>query len=87
MSKRAVDLSLEELAAMGANAALTAALGAYDAGLSVAGTVDVLQNGRVVSSLVERRSSGAVTALGAGADPAPETGIITDKPRARNSAD
>jgi hypothetical protein len=45
MRKRAVDLSLEELAAMGANAALTAAQKTYAAGLSVAGTADVVEGG------------------------------------------
>jgi hydroxyethylthiazole kinase-like sugar kinase family protein len=64
MRKRAVDLSLEELAAMGANAALKAAQKAQDAGLVVTGTVDVVKDGRIVSSLAERRPSGAVALLG-----------------------
>ena len=55
MRKRAVDLSLEELAAMGANAALRAAQKAQGAGLAVTGTVDFLEDGRIVSSLAERR--------------------------------
>ena len=68
MRKRAVDLSLEELAAMGANAALKAAQKAQDAGLAVTGTVDFLEDGRIVSSLAERRPpSGAVTLLGGSA--------------------
>jgi len=46
MRKRAVDLSLEELAAMGANAALRAAKKAQDAGLVVTGTVDFLEDGQ-----------------------------------------
>lgn len=50
MSKRAVDLSLEELAAMGANAALKSAQQAYGAGLAVVGTVDVVHADRVVST-------------------------------------
>jgi hypothetical protein len=40
MRRRAVDLSLDELAAMGANAASRAAKNAEDAGLVVTGTVD-----------------------------------------------
>jgi N-acetylglucosamine kinase-like BadF-type ATPase len=64
MRKRAVDLSLEELAAMGANAALKAAQKARDAGLVITGTVDVVKDGRIVSSLAERRPSGAVALLG-----------------------
>jgi N-acetylglucosamine kinase-like BadF-type ATPase len=67
MRKRAVDLSLEELAAMGANAALKAAQKAQDAGLAVTGTVDVLKDGHIVSSLAERRPTGAVALLGANA--------------------
>ena len=89
MRKRAVDLSLEELAAMGANAALQAAQKAQDAGLAVTGTVDFLEDGRVVSSLAERRPSGAVTLLGVsatdtqGSSDAPKAG----KPGTRNMAD
>ena len=84
MRKRAVDLSLEELAAMGANAALKAAQKAQDAGLAVAGTVEFLEDGRIVSSLAERRPSGAVSVLGAGAagnPDAPKSGKLdTRKP-------
>jgi hypothetical protein len=68
MRKRAVDLSLEELAAMGANAALTAAKRAQDAGLIVTGTVDFLEDGQAVSSLAQRHPSGAVILLAVGAD-------------------
>lgn len=87
MRKRAVDLSLEELAAMGANAALTAAQRAYDAGLSVAGTADVAQAGRVASSLVERRPSGTVTGLAASASDVTTDLSVADTPNARKSAD
>jgi hypothetical protein len=87
MRKRAVDLSLEELAAMGANAALKAAQKAQDAGLAVTGTVDFLADGRIVSSLAERRPSGAVAVLGAsvagtlGNSDAPKSGKLdTRKP-------
>jgi hypothetical protein len=67
MRKRAVDLSLEELAAMGANAALRAANKAQDAGLVVTGTVDFLEDGQAASSLAQRHPSGAVTLLAVGA--------------------
>jgi hypothetical protein len=89
MRKRAVDLSLEELAAMGANAALKAAQKAHDAGLPVTGTVDVLKNGRVVASLAERRPSGMVALLDGGtvgtlaSSEAPKS----SKPSARKPAD
>ena len=52
---------MEELAALGANAALRAAKEAQDAGLAVAGTVDFREGGQAVSSLAERHPSGAVT--------------------------
>jgi hypothetical protein len=70
MKKRAVDLSLEELAAMGANAALRAANDARDAGLIVTGTVDFLEDGQAVSALAERQPSGTVTLLGDRTSPA-----------------
>jgi len=63
MSKRAVDLSVAELAALGANAALRAAKDAQDAGLPVTGAVDFLEDGQAVSSLAERHPSGTVTLL------------------------
>jgi hypothetical protein len=87
MRKRAVDLSLEELAAMGANAALTAAQKTYAAGLSVAGTADVVEGGRVVSSLVERHPSGAVTGLDASAPDAATDILAVDISKAGKSAD
>ena len=69
MSKRAVDLSIEELAALGANAALLAAKEAQAAGLIVTGTVDFLEKGKPRSSLAERHPSGAVTLRGSGEAP------------------
>jgi predicted oxidoreductase (fatty acid repression mutant protein) len=89
MRKRAIDLSLEELAAMGANAALKAAQKAQDAGLAVSGTVDFFEDGRIVSSLAERLPSGAVSLTGvsaagtSGKSDASESG----KPDARKPAD
>jgi hypothetical protein len=65
MKKRAADLSLEELAAMGANAALRAANAARDDGLIVTGTVDFVEEGQTVSMLAERQPSGTVTLLDA----------------------
>jgi hypothetical protein len=61
MRKRATDLSVEELAALGANAALRAAREAQDAGLVVTGAVDFREHGQVVSSLAERHPSGTVS--------------------------
>ncbi|MGY3451654.1 hypothetical protein [Bradyrhizobium sp. USDA 4353] len=65
MRKRAVDLSLAELAAMGANASLEAAQKAYKAGLTVTGIVDVRDGDRLVPLLAERRPSGTVSVVGA----------------------
>lgn len=77
MRKRAVDLSMEELAALGKDAALRAAKKAQDAGLVVTGTVDFLENGQAVSKLAQRLPSGAVVLLDPSADPS----------RSPNSAD
>ena len=63
MNKRAIDLSLEELAAMGANAALKAANDARDADLAVTGVAEVRQGDRVTQAIVQRRPSGIVTRL------------------------
>jgi hypothetical protein len=65
MSKQAPDLSLAELAAMGASAALRAADAARDAGLAVTGTVDFVDEDQPISSLAERQPSGTVTLLDA----------------------
>ena len=65
MKKRAVDLSLEELAAIGANAALGAANQAHEAGLLVSGSIDFIEDGQAISTLAERHPSGTVTLLGA----------------------
>ena len=65
MSKRAPDLSLAELAAMGARAALRAADVARDAGLVVTGTVDFVDGDQSISSLAERQPTGTVTLLDA----------------------
>lgn len=63
MKRRAVDLSLKELATMGANAALRAAHEAKDAGWVVTGTVDFSEEDQSASVLAECHPSGAVTLL------------------------
>lgn len=85
MSKRAVDLSLEELAAMGASAALKSARKTYGAGLTVVGTIDVVQAGRVVSTLAQRSSAGTITALNE-AEAAADDARRTEKPDSRKPA-
>jgi hypothetical protein len=86
MRKRAVDLSLEELAVMGANAALRAAKSAEDVGLAVTGTVDFLEDDQAVSSLAERHPTGTVALLGVAAGS--QTGARKTKTAAtRNSTE
>lgn len=89
MRKRAVDLSLVELAAMGANAALKAAQKAHDAGLAVTGTVDFRDDDRIVSSLAERSPSGTVALLDvrAAGTPGDSDAPKSGKPDAGKSAD
>jgi hypothetical protein len=85
MKKRAVDLSLEELAAMGANAALRAANDAREAGLIVTGTIDLVEDGQMISTLAERKPSGTVTLLGGGVgDRGSPTKSKTGKTRVRH---
>jgi hypothetical protein len=61
MTKRAVDLSTEVLAALGARAARAAAQNAQKSGLIVTGTIDMYQNGQAKSSLAQLHPSGTVT--------------------------
>ena len=61
MAKRAVDLSVEELAAMGARAARLAAQDAQKAGLIVTGTSEVYEEGQARSTLAQLHPTGAVT--------------------------
>jgi uncharacterized membrane protein YgcG len=73
MSKRAVDLSAEELAAMGAKAARTAAQQSQSAGLDITGTVTTYERGRATSALAQLHPSGTVTLVRkAGEAPADE---------------
>jgi hypothetical protein len=54
MARRAVDLSMVELATMGAKAAQRAVQKAHDAGLMITGTVDRLEDERAVPSVAWR---------------------------------
>jgi hypothetical protein len=85
MRRRAVDLSIEELAALGANAALRAAKEAQAAGLIVTGTVDFLDKDQPKSSLAERHPSGAVTIRGSGETVASEGNKTSDLTIRRSS--
>ena len=87
MRRRAVDLTIEELAALGANAALRAANDAQAAGLVVTGTVDFLEDGQPRSSLADRLPSGTVAIRGRGASIAPEGGNPGDHSTRRKPAD
>jgi hypothetical protein len=61
MAKRAIDLSIEELAAMGAKAARAAAQETQRAGRSVTGTVVTYEQGQAASVLAQLHPSGNVT--------------------------
>jgi hypothetical protein len=61
MSKRAVDLSVEELSALGAKAARLAVQKSQSAGLVVTGTVETYEEGQAAFSLAQLLPSGTVT--------------------------
>jgi hypothetical protein len=61
MAKRAIDLSMEELAAMGAKAARAAAQNAQRAGADITGTVTTYEGKHAISSLAQLHPSGTVT--------------------------
>jgi len=61
MAERAVDLSVEELAALGATAARLAVESARRAGLTITGTFDSYHEDQAVSSLAQLHPSGTVT--------------------------
>jgi hypothetical protein len=61
MSKKVIDLSVGELAAMGAKAARRAAREARGAGLTLTGTIDSYENNQAKSSLAQLHPSGTIT--------------------------
>jgi hypothetical protein len=61
MGKRAIDLSVEELAAMGAKAARAAAQESQHAGLTTTGSVTVYEKEQAASVLAQLLPSGTVT--------------------------
>ncbi|HUI97127.1 MAG TPA: hypothetical protein VLX44_15330 [Xanthobacteraceae bacterium] len=61
MGKRAGDLSIGELAAMGAKAARAAVRAAQSAGLPVTGVVTTYEDGEPTASLAVLHPSGTVT--------------------------
>ena len=61
MGKRAGDLSIGELAAMGAKAARAAVRAAQSAGLPVTGVVTTYEEGEATASLAVLHPSGTVT--------------------------
>lgn len=74
MGKRAVDLSLDELAALGGKAARQAVAKAQQRGLTVTGTVDFFDGEQAVSSLAQLQPSGTVTLVEVGDDAGTELG-------------
>jgi hypothetical protein len=87
MTKRAVDLSVQELAAMGAKAARLAVHASQAAGLVVTGTIDVYEAGQAASSLAQLHPSGTVTLVEEGARPSRGAKPLRRRPRRRRVAD
>lgn len=83
MPKRAVDLSVGELGAMGAKAALSAVHKAQKAGLVITGTIDIYEKGQAASSLAQALPSGTVTLIRQGAGELMEEAVSTKPPRGR----
>jgi hypothetical protein len=79
MTKRAIDLSTEVLAAMGAKAARAAAQNAQKAGLIVTGTVDMYHEGQAASSLAQLHPSGTVTIVQKDNRTSPKEGLPVAK--------
>lgn len=87
MGKRAVDLTLEELAALGGKAARQAVSKAQQRGLLVTGTVDFFDGKQAVSSLAQLEPSGTVTLVEKGGDDRPDGGRSAAKPIRRTEQD
>ena len=80
MGKRAVDLTLEELAALGGKAARQAVTKAQQRGLVVTGTVEFFDGKQSVSSLAELQPSGTVTLVEAGDENRADEGLPAETP-------
>jgi hypothetical protein len=85
MTKRAVDLTLEELAALGGKAARQAVSKAQQRGLTVTGTVDFFNGEQSISSLAQLLPSGTVTLVEKGAnEPSTQRAVIKPARRPRH---
>jgi hypothetical protein len=71
MGKRATDLSVEELAAMGARAARAAAQESQRAGLTTTGSVTTYEKKQAASVLAQLLPSGTVTFVRNADEPGP----------------
>lgn len=80
MGKRAVDLTLEELAALGGKAARQAVAKAQQRGLTVTGTVEFFDGQQSVSSLAELQPSGTVTLVEAGEEKSAKDDLAAETP-------
>jgi hypothetical protein len=83
MGKRAVDLTLEELAALGSKAARKAVSDAQQRGLVVTGTVDFFDEDQAISSLAELEPSGTVVLVEQGNDTERKGSSKAAKPASR----
>jgi hypothetical protein len=87
MAKRAIDLSAEELAAMGAKAARTAADDAQRAGLAVTGTVTTYERGQATTLLAQLLPSGTVTFVRPAGETSAEEAPLAAQPGIDTAAD
>jgi hypothetical protein len=84
MAKRAIDLSVEELAAMGTKAARLAVQSAQQAGLTITGTIDTYNEGQAVSTLAQLLPSGTVTLVQLGEAPSDQRRLPNRRDRGRD---
>jgi uncharacterized membrane protein YgdD (TMEM256/DUF423 family) len=87
MAKRAIDLSIEELAAIGAKAAHAAAQNSQRAGMDVTGTVTTYERKHATSSLAQLHPSGNVTLVREAVEPLAEETPIDAMPDVDKAAD
>jgi hypothetical protein len=80
MSNKAIDLSLGELAALGAKAARLSARQAQEAGLTLTGTIDSYENNQAKSSLAQLHPSGTITLVRQSDDGSVQKDTATAKP-------
>jgi hypothetical protein len=79
MAKKAINLSVEELAAMGAKAARLAARDAQKVGMTLTGTIDSYENNQAKSTLAQLHPSGTMTLVRSSDDGSVQEKTVTAK--------